>query len=145
MALSFEDSKRLAAKAFEPATMDLNIEEDVQRPVYDEVDISTLADVEEDYSRSGNYTWYDEFTDNDFSTVTENKEISINANQINITQENNSQVIPFEMPRYYDGIDLMKMTIQVHYVNAKNEENYAAPVNVSYSADKIRFYWMVSD
>lgn len=145
MALSFEDSKRLAAKAFEPATMDLNIEEDVQRPVYDEVDISTLADVEEGYSRSGNYTWYDEFTDNDFSTVTENKEISINANQINITQENNSQVIPFEMPRYYDGIDLMKMTIQVHYVNAKNEENYAAPVNVSYSSDKIRFYWMVSD
>lgn len=49
------------------------------------------------------------------------------------------------MPRYYDGVDLMSMTIQIHYVNANNAENYTAPINVSYSTDKIRFYWMVSN
>lgn len=43
------------------------------------------------------------------------------------------------------SFDLMGMTIQIHYVNANNAENYAAPINVSYSDDKIRFYWMVSD
>lgn len=42
--------------------------------------------------------------------------------QINLTQEDNSQFIPFEMPRYYDGVDLMQMLIQVHYVN-KNKED----------------------
>ena len=83
--------------------------------------------------------------DSDFSTVDSSKEIILNQNQVNITQENNSQIIPFEMPRYYDGVDLMTMTIQIHYVNANNAENYAAPINVSYSAEKIRFYWMVSD
>lgn len=100
---------------------------------------------DQNFTRSGNYTWYDTFSDNDFSTVDTNKEITLSPTQVNITQENNSQVIPFEMPRYYDGVDLMGMTIQIHYVNANNAENYAAPINVSYSDDKIRFYWMVSD
>lgn len=80
-----------------------------------------------------------------FDKVNTNKEITLSPTQVNITQENNSQVIPFEMPRYYDGVDLMSMTIQIHYVNANNAENYTAPINVSYSTDKIRFYWMVSN
>ena len=145
MALSFNKSRRMAA-ANPVMTMEASVE--AERPVVDSNDeIATLeADqVESDFTRSGNYTWFDTFSDNDYSTVDSGKDITLNPNQINITQENNSQVIPFEMPRYYDGVDLMQMTIQIHYVNADNNENYTAPVNVSYSNDKIRFYWMVSN
>lgn len=145
MALSFNKSRRMAA-ANPVMTMEASVK--AERPVVDSNDeIATLeADqVESDFTRSGNYTWYDTFSDNDYSTVDSGKDITLNPNQINITQENNSQVIPFEMPRYYDGVDLMQMTIQIHYVNADNNENYTAPVNVSYSNDKIRFYWMVSN
>lgn len=143
MALSFEESKRMVAAS--PAmTMEASIED--ARPVVDcDEDVATFSVEDQNFTRSGNYTWFDTFSDNDFSTVDTNKEITLSPTQVNITQENNSQVIPFEMPRYYDGVDLMSMTIQIHYVNANNAENYTAPINVSYSTDKIRFYWMVSN
>ena len=143
MALSFEESKRMVAAS--PAmTMEASIED--ARPVVDcDEDVAIFSVEDQNFTRSGNYTWFDTFSDNDFSTVDTNKEITLSPTQVNITQENNSQVIPFEMPRYYDGVDLMSMTIQIHYVNANNAENYTAPINVSYSTDKIRFYWMVSN
>lgn len=143
MALSFEESKRMVAAS--PAmTLEASIED--ARPVVDcDEDVATFSVEDQNFTRSGNYTWFDTFSDNDFSTVDTNKEITLSPTQVNITQENNSQVIPFEMPRYYDGVDLMSMTIQIHYVNANNAENYTAPINVSYSTDKIRFYWMVSN
>lgn len=145
MALSFEESKRLAAKKAAVAsvdtdvmTLDLNDSEPVAvRAVYD--------NEEETFERSGNYTWFTDYSDDQWSYIDKNKDIQLDANQINITQEANSQVIPFEMPRYYDGIDLMQMTIQIHYLNADKEENYASPINVSYSNTKIRFYWLVAN
>lgn len=144
MALSFEESKRLAAKNA-IKTLEANVEAPRAVALAAE-DVATFAASADDgYTKSGNYVWYDTYTDNDFSFVNATKDIVMNENQINITQENNSQIIPFEMPRYYDGVDLMQMTIQIHYVNADNNENYTAPVNVSYSDSKIRFYWMVSD
>ena len=73
---------------------------------------------EETFERSGNYTWFADYSDDQWSYIDKNKDIQLDANQINITQESNSQVIPFEMPRYYDGIDLLQMTIQIHYLNA---------------------------
>jgi len=100
---------------------------------------------EETFERSGNYTWFADYSDDQWSYINKNKDIQLDANQINITQESNSQVIPFEMPRYYDGIDLLQMTIQIHYLNADREENYASPINVSYSNTKIRFYWLVAN
>lgn len=143
MALSFEESKRMVAAS--PAmTMEASVED--ASPVVDcDEDVATFSVEDQNFTRSGNYTWFDTFSDNDFSTVDTNKEITLSPTQVNITQENNSQVIPFEMPRYYDGVDLMTMTIQIHYVNANNAENYTAPINVSYSSDRIRFYWMVSN
>lgn len=63
-----------------------------------------------------------------YSSIDENRNITVNSAQVDVTQENNGQIVPFEMPRFYDGIDLMGMTIQIHYMNANNEENYAAPI-----------------
>lgn len=103
--------------------------------------IMTLAETET-YQRSDKYQWYDQYYDNDYSAVDSLKNIKMSANQINLTQEENSQVIPFVLDRYYDGVDLMEMMFQIHYVNAKNGEAYSIPVNVEYSDTKIRFYWL---
>ena len=49
------------------------------------------------------------------------------------------------MPRYYDGIDLTSMTIQIHFVNANNDDFVANPVNVEASKEHIRFGWLVDE
>ncbi|MDO5764124.1 MAG: DUF6273 domain-containing protein [Elusimicrobiales bacterium] len=98
------------------------------------------------YQRSEKYLWYEEYSDTKLSYVDGNtKSITVDPTQINLTQETNSQYIPFEMDRYYDGIDLMKMSLQIHFMNKDKDEAYAVPVNVSYSTDKIRFAWLVDN
>lgn len=147
MALSFGESKRLAAKkAASPANVSVDDIDVATLELNDEDQIAVYDDNgEETFERSGNYTWFADYSDDQWSYIDKNKDIQLDANQINITQESNSQVIPFEMPRYYDGIDLLQMTIQIHYLNADSEENYASPINVSYSNTKIRFYWLVAN
>lgn len=143
MALSFEESKRLA---LQNARAVMSTRQAQPSPLSVESSgVVPAAGTDENFIKSGSYTWYNDYSDDSFSLIDENKEIAVNSNQINITQEDNSQVIPFEMPRFYDGVDLMKMTLQIHYVNADKAENYTAPVNVSYSPTRIRFYWLVSN
>ena len=89
------------------------------------------------------YAWFDEFTDDKISYVDENKDITIDNSQINISQESKSQFIPFEMPRYYDGIDLTKMAISIHFTNSDKQHAASPAVNVQYNNDKIRFAWLV--
>ena len=130
MALSFGESKRLAAKkAASPANVSVDDIDVATLELNDEDQIAVYDDNgEETFERSGNYTWFADYSDDQWSYIDKNKDIQLDANQINITQESNSQVIPFEMPRYYDGIDLLQMTIQIHYLNADREENYASPI-----------------
>ena len=53
------------------------------------------------------YRFYDdEYHDDNYSNVDQQKNITLDSSQFNITQEQNSQYIPFKMPRYYDGFDL---------------------------------------
>ena len=142
MALSFKKSvQKTAALATDVQTLEAPIAS--MAVAVDGID--TLASVDEGFSRSDKYVWIDNYEDTDYSTVDNNRSITVSGTQANVTQEDNGQIVPFEMPRYYDGIDLMQMTIQVHYLNADNEENYAAPINVSYSDSKIRFGWLLSD
>lgn len=88
-------------------------------------------------------TWYPEYDDIDVSTISVNKIVKLQPNQPNLTQETNSQFIPFEMPRYYDGIDLTEMVIQIHFVNANDEEYYASAINVKANSTTLRFGWLV--
>lgn len=143
MAISFEESKKKleSAKAQEPAAVSMLAS--FEMPIEATEPVAMLAMVEPDFTRSEKYKWYEQYEDNNYSTIDTLKNIRMDESQINITQEDNSQFIPFEMPRYYDGIDLMQMLIQVHYVNKNNEEDRATPVNVTYSADKIHFNWLV--
>lgn len=115
---------------------------------FDEVDAAAAepvmhAVVGDDFTRSDKYKWYEQYADDKYSVIDGLKSIRMDDRQINLTKENNSQFIQFEMPRYYDGVDLMQMLIQVHYVNKNKEDGIATQVNVTYSANKIHFNWLV--
>lgn len=89
------------------------------------------------------YAWYDDFADDKYSTVDVLKNIKLDANQVNLSQEELSQYIPFEMPRRYDNFDMTTTKIQFHYVNPDGFEDYVTAVNVQYSETKIRFALLV--
>ena len=95
------------------------------------------------FNCNNNYVWYNNYTDEKLSYIDEGKNISVDSSQINISQEENSQFITFEMNRYYDGIDLTSMMVQIHYVNQNNEEDFDNVVNCEYNEEKIRFVWLI--
>lgn len=86
---------------------------------------------------------YQDYQDDKYQTVSDTKNIALSDDQPHLTQETNSQYMPFIMPRYYDNIDLSAKTIEIHYVNANNEDYFVAPVNVEVSEHYIRFGWLV--
>lgn len=99
----------------------------------------------------GTYTWYDEndayhyIDDQDVSTIDKTKNVKLNKEQINLTQETNSQVISFEMDRRWDNIDLTKMKLRINYVNSEGNGSFSYPINVKYNDSKIRFLWLIDD
>ncbi len=101
-----------------------------------------------------NYPWYgddveknlnNQYSDDNYSYIDENKTIKVDKGQINISQESHAQFIPFEMKRYYDGIDLAQMTISMIYVNKNGEVGNAKIINMQYGTDAIRFAWLVDE
>lgn len=134
MALSFEESKKQALKqATTPALMSLS-------PI--------VVNSGEDWEQPENhsiYQYYNEYHDDDVSTVDSNKKITLSTNQINLTQENNSQYIPFEIPRYYDGFDLSTTALSIYWVNEVGVGGKSTPVDVYRNTDKIRFAWLVDE
>lgn len=152
MSLSFKDSLKSVNKN-NVTTM----QEVVASTNIDNMDVSTVSimTLEENYGIAaysgddGNwqqhpsYVRYANFSDDNISTVDDVKDISLNKKQLNITQEENSQYIPFEMPRYYDGFDLVDTAISIHYQTKNGRHGHSKPVNVTYNNDKIRFGWLV--
>lgn len=138
MALSFEESKKLLAEqmtAQAPARMSLR-----------SMAVTSENGNWQKPSNASFYEYYDnEYHDDKISTVDENKNITLSADQINITQEKNSQYIPFQMPRYYDGFDLTTTELSIYWVNKIGHGGPAIPVDVYYNEDKIRFAWLVDD
>lgn len=89
------------------------------------------------------YKYLAEYIDESLSIVDAEKNISVDHGQINLTREDNSQFIPFIMPRYYDGFDLSTTKISFYYVNKNNYDNYSDPINVYYSDSQIKFGWLI--
>lgn len=89
------------------------------------------------------YKRYSSFSDNNISSINDEKDIKLNNKQFNITQEENSQYIPFEMSRYYDGFDLTTTSLSIHYEISDGQHGVSIPVNVVYNDEKIRFAWLV--
>ena len=99
----------------------------------------------DDYEIVSGYDRYNQYTDDKYSTVDNNKNITMDSSQINITQETNSQYIPFQIPRYYDGIDLSDMTICIRYsdkLTGGTPGEYPV-VNVTRNSQYIRFGWLI--
>ena len=137
MALSFEESKKQLAKQNEvakPMMMATRMAAPM-RSVSQEAGWIRVT--------SPSYVWFNDFNDDKISHINESKDITIDDSQINISQESKSQFIPFEMPRYYDGIDLTKMAISIHFTNSDKQHAASPAVNVQYNNDKIRFAWLV--
>lgn len=97
------------------------------------------------FQESDKYEKYTQYADDKLSHIDELDNIVMDSSQINFTQEINSQYIPFEMPRYRDGIDLMNMTLSIYYVNPEGLADYVKPVNVSFNDTNIRFAWLVDE
>ena len=151
MALSFEDSLKANKEIENDSSDDVQVvgfdykadnyalDEDI-----DTSDVAVMA-LGSEWTLCDNYKFYEDYSDDDISSIDSEKNISLNRKQINITQESNSQFIPFEMPRFYDGFDLTNAKLLVHFVNQDGYESYSDPVNVYKSADKIRFGWLVGN
>lgn len=144
MALSFEESKKLLTAQIPDtaAAMPSSVADAGIMTLDFNNGIGTVAAYSE-WTKSSKYDWYDEYTDENISTVDKNKNITVDASQINISQEENSQFIPFEMPRYYDGFDLMSATIWFYYLSSDGVTGASKAVNVSYDTAKIKFGWLV--
>lgn len=156
MGLSFKDSLNKAKENNNARMMNNNISLmslDDDMPVYDDdISLASLDDESavavnsdslEGWTRSSNYLYYEEYSDENVSNVDDEKNVSVNKKQINLTQESNSQYIPFKMPRRYDGFDLLNTTISIHYVNKDGYEDRSNVVNVYYNDEYIRFGWLV--
>ena len=145
MALSFEDSlKNSTATTTEDGGISLMSASAVAESEDSNVVAyaSTYAS-DETWQIHPKYVSYDDFSDDNISTISNNKDINLDSSQFNITQEENSQYIPFEMPRYYDGFDLVDTVISIHYTTKSGRHGAAKPVNVFYNNEKIRFGWLV--
>lgn len=112
-------------------------------PIMMALDDAPITRASDFWRQHSSYKYFSTFSDNNHSEITENKDIILNNLQFNISQEENSQYIPFEMPRYYDGYDLTKATLSIHYETASGLHASVRPVNVMYNDDRIKFGWLV--
>lgn len=126
--MSFKDSK-IAAAANSAMTLSAELAVDTEE--------YTLC-------TDGRYEVYTKYQDNAYSTVDNLKNIAVDATQVNIMQEENSQYMPFRIPRYWDGMDLMDMLIQIRYESvAEKKGKVATVINVASNNTYIRFGWLI--
>ena len=152
MSLSFEDSlKKNNNNENNIATTEIIAEDmNIAMPVApmvmslnEDFGIAAYAGDDGSWTQHSGYTYYSTFSDDNLSVINDKKEINLNDKQINITQEENSQFIPFEMSRYYDGYDLTKAALSIHYETKNGRHGSSKAINVTYNNEKIRFGWLV--
>lgn len=134
MAISFEESmNKIASQPMRMAVRTMSLSRN-----------ASTSDIGDTFILNEKYKWYsNSYNDDQMSNIDDDKNIIVDKNQFCVTQENNSQYIPFELSRYYDGVDLNDMEFSIHYVNSKGEEGASVPVNFYYSDSKIRFAWLL--
>lgn len=156
MSLSFKDSLKANIEN-NVATMKQEIVNPVAPMSIDDVNVDNIGIMTLDetsmvaaysgddgsWKQHSGYVYYSDFSDENISIINDTKDINLDGKQFNITQEENSQYIPFEMPRYYDGYDLVKAAISIHYQTKTGIHGASIPINVTYNNDKIRFGWLV--
>lgn len=149
MSLSFEESLKnnvIKKSVSTIATMsmdDVAIGDTSIMTLDENYGIAAYSGDDGNWQQHPDYIYYYSFSDDNISVIDESKNINLDSKQFNITQEENSQYIPFEMPRYYDGFDLVNTVISVHYETRSGRHGASKPINVSYNNEKIRFGWLV--
>lgn len=148
MALSFSDSLKAQQIESEAVAMAVTASVMADEPSVMSLDdsgymVAAYSNENGSWSRVSGYKQYADYFDDGVSIVNDNKDISLDSKQFNITQEENSQYIPFEMPRYYDGFDLSTVNLSIHYVTSDKYHGVSTPVNVMVNNDKIKFGWLV--
>ena len=156
MSLSFEESlkknvennvattKFMTAKPVATMSIDDMSVNDVGIMTLDEnYGIAAYSGDDGNWEQHPDYVYYSTFSDDNISIIDDKKDINLDGSQFNITQEENSQYIPFEMPRYYDGYDLIRAEISIHYTTKSGRHGASKPVNVTFNNNKIRFGWLV--
>ena len=144
MSITFSES---LAKSQANTTETTSVEETSTVAAYSLRSVAALADAENWIPiEDKNYRFYnEEYKDDNYSNVDEQKNIALDSSQFNITQEQNSQYIPFKMPRYYDGFDLKDTKLSIYYVNKNKDFHVDIPVDVYYNDEYIKFAWLVSE
>ena len=86
-----------------------------------------------------------EYHDDKISTVDEEKNIVLGHGQLSLEQEENSQYVQFEMPLKYDGFDLSKTAITIHYDTSAGKHYNHPAVDVMYNRELglIRYSWLI--
>ena len=157
MSLSFEDSLKNNEASIEVISEEPIVENlesnDMEAPSVMAYSMRSAAVLSDALADDGNwraiadkgYKFYDnEYADANYSSIDEKKNIILDESQFNITQEKNSQYIPFQMPRFYDGFDLKNTKLGIYYVNKNRDAFIDTPVDVYYNDNYIRFAWLVS-
>ena len=131
MAMSFKDSLKKAQQENNDISIASLEETSEAIAVYDSgVDGLPYSDA---------YQKYTEYADTKFSIVDEDKNITLDKSQVNLTQEENAQYVPFKMSRRYDNIDLLSKTLLIHAVTPEKKDVYVTPVNVQYDDQFLYF------
>ena len=153
MSLSFSDSLKMAKSAVkdndEIIVDNMSNDEGISlASIYDMDEgangVAVYAAPELGWTLSNNFLYYSEYSDDKVSTINETKDVILDPTQINLTQESNSQFIPFKVKRYYDGFDLLNTSILIHFVNKDGYEENSSAVNVYYNDEYIKFGWLVN-
>ena len=146
--MSFADSlKNATAELTDSASETSTQSENIVMTTYSTDDVSLFS--EDEWLKPNNanlYDYYDnEYYDDKTSIVDTSKNITLSTEQINLTQEKNSQYIPFQIPRYYDGFDLSTTELSFYWVHENGNGGTALPVDVYYNTNNVRFAWLVDD
>lgn len=85
-----------------------------------------------------------DYTDNSVHQVDiENKTISIINKQTLLVGERNSQYLVFQIPRFYDGIDLSSKNIGILYSAPSGFMDMNKPINVRRNDEFLNFGWLI--
>lgn len=95
------------------------------------------------------YEWVDGYAngtytdDMIFRVDKDTKQLEVITDQPMVSGENKSQFIRFEMPRYYDGVDLSTKSIQIIYITESGYSDINAAICVERNDESLRFGWLV--
>ena len=95
--------------------------------------------IEEGYTTLDGYTQYALYSDENIYEIAEDRSIP-DITQITMKGDTNSQYITFQMPRYFDGVDLTTKQIIVRWYNDKNVEVGAIQRRVYTFCMVVRFW-----